>query len=89
MKGGKKVQMTHIISVSVSDEQYNFMKESNLSPSKLIQDALTYLDTENVTSMLKHNREIRMVKKMMIDFIGSKGLLEDYSKYVLEKDASQ
>lgn len=81
--------MTHIISVSVSEEQYKFMKESNLSPSKLIQDALTYLDTENVTSMLKHNKEIRQVKKMMIDFIGSKGLLEDYSKYVLEKDASQ
>lgn len=89
MKGGKNVQMTHIISVSVSDEQYKFMKDSQLSPSKLIQDALTYLDTENVTSMLKHNREIRAVKKIMIDFIGSKGLLEEYSNYVMAKDTSQ
>ena len=73
----------------MSDEQFKFMKESNLSPSQLIQDAITYLDTENVTSMLRHNKEIRASIKKLIDYVNAKGLIEDYSKYVLEKDASQ
>lgn len=77
--------MTHIISVSVSNEQYNFIKQAGLSPSKVLQDALTYLDTENVTSMIRHNKEIREIKQRLINFISSKGLLEDYSKYVLEE----
>lgn len=77
--------MTHIISVSLSDEEYKFLKESKLSPSKVLQDALTYLDTENVTSMLRHNKEIREIKQRLIKFIGDKGLLEEYSKYVLEE----
>lgn len=77
--------MTHIISVSLSEQEYKFLKESKLSPSKVLQDALTYLDTENVTSMLRHNKEIRDVKQRLIKFIGDKGLLEEYSKYVLEE----
>lgn len=80
--------MTHIISVSLSDSEYKFMKESGLSPSKVLQDALTYLDSENITSMLKHNREIREIKQRLINFINDKGLLEEYSKYVLEENKS-
>ena len=78
--------MTHIISVSLSEGEYKFLKESKLSPSKVLQDALTYLDTENVTSMLRHNKEIREIKQRLIKFIGDKGLLEEYSKYVLEEN---
>jgi len=78
--------MTHIISVSLSEQEYKFMKQSGLSPSKVLQDALTYLDTENVTSMIKHNKEIREVKQRLLNFIQDKNLLEDYSKYVLGKE---
>jgi hypothetical protein len=77
--------MTQIISVSMKEEQYKFMKESKLSPSRVLQDALIYLDTENVTSMLKHNKEIRQAQKRLIQFVQEKGLSEDYSKYVLEQ----
>lgn len=75
--------MAVIVSVSMSEAQYKFIKESNLSPSKLIQDALTYLDTENVTSMLKHNKEIRAAMQRMINFITEKNLQEEYSNHVL------
>lgn len=81
--------MTHIISVSLSDEEYKFLKESRLSPSKVLQDALTYLDTENVTSMLRHNKEIRQAMGRIISFISSKGLQEEYSQYVLEESKAQ
>jgi len=81
--------MTQIISVSMSEEQYRFIKDAKLSPSKLIQDALTYLDTENVTSMLRHNKEIRETKMRLINFISDKGLQEEYSQYVLEKNKNQ
>jgi hypothetical protein len=69
----------------MKEEQYKFMKESKLSPSRVLQDALIYLDTENVTSMLKHNKEIRQAQKRLIQFVQEKGLSEDYSKYVLEQ----
>ena len=77
--------MTQIISVSMSEEQYKFMKDLKLSPSKLLQEALIYLDTENVTSMLRHNKELRQTKLKLIEFISNKGLQEEYSNYVLEK----
>jgi hypothetical protein len=65
------------------------MKEAGLSPSKLLQDALTYLDTENVTSMLRHNKEIRAAKAKMMNFISNKGLQEEFSTYVLEEKPQQ
>lgn len=77
--------MTQVLSVSMPDFMFKFMKDNNLSPSTLLQDAITYLDTENVTSMLKHNKEIRGARDRLIKFIQEKGLSEEFSKYVLEK----
>jgi len=80
--------MTHILSVSLPDQHYKFLKDSNLSPSRVLQDAIIYMDSENVTSMLKHNKELREVKQRLIKFIGDKNLLQEYSKYVLEENAN-
>lgn len=77
--------MSTIISVSLKEEQLKFIKDNHLSPSRLLQDAITYLDTENVTSMLKHNAEIRAVRAKLLAFLEQKNLLEEYSNYVLEK----
>lgn len=73
--------MTHIISVSLSDNEYKYMKESKLSPSKVLQDALKYMGTENNITMAKYNGELRLSLKKLTKFISTKDLFSEYSKF--------
>lgn len=73
--------MTHIISVSLSDNEYSYMKNMKLSPSKVLQDALKYMGTENNITMAKFNNELRLSLKKLTTFISQKDLFNEYSKF--------
>lgn len=73
--------MTHIISVSLSDNEYKYMKENKLSPSKVLQDALKYMGTENNITMAKYNADLRLSLKKITTFINQKDLFSEYSKF--------
>jgi len=57
------------------------MKNMKLSPSKVLQDALKYMGTENNITMAKFNNELRLSLKKLTTFISQKDLFNEYSKF--------
>ena len=80
--------VSKIIATSLPQEYITFLDENPLlSPSKLLQSKLNDLmiNSKDFTEQLKHEREknLRIMETLnrQIDFINSKGLMEEFMKW--------
>jgi hypothetical protein len=78
--------MTEILSVSITKEQKNFLEDTKISPSALLQDAINKsIDFHKVSfeKMQEINRKLENWMQISFkyrDFINSKGLMEEFLK---------
>lgn len=78
--------MANVISVSLAHEHVKFLKESGMSPSKILQDAIDFM----VYQSLEHKHlstaveSLRMKLQRAHTFISSKQLGEEYASQVLK-----
>lgn len=78
--------MANIISVSITQEQSNFLQEMDLSPSKMLQGAIdTAIESAKVSSKQVNelNRRIGFLQETINKqrlFIESKNLMEEFLK---------
>jgi len=78
-------KMGYIISVSLTDEHYHFMKKNWLSPSKLLQDALRQVEAVKNGELLESNASLNAKISRLADnldkamnFIKDRGLSDEF-----------
>ena len=80
--------MANIISVSLSQEQINFLDEMDLSPSKMLQGAIDQaIESAKVSAkqVAERDRKILFLQETINKqrlFIESKNLMDEFIKYV-------
>jgi hypothetical protein len=82
--------VSKVVAVSLPQEYITFLDENPLySPSKLLQSKLNDLmiSSKDFIEQLKHEKEknirIMITLNKQIDFINSKGLMEEFAKWNL------
>lgn len=80
----------HILSVSISSNELKFIKEGELSPSKLLQMKInelynSYREIEKLGYKEKFDRAYKNFHRAL-DFIKIKGLSDEFSNFMAKPD---